>query len=31
LSLKDAQNAFKKDWTKAYKQYAAALNAPGGN
>ena len=31
LSLKDAQNAFKKDWTKAYKQYASALNAPGGN
>jgi len=31
LSLKDAQNAFKKDWTKAYKQYASALNAPGGH
>ena len=31
MSLKDAQNAFKKDWTKAYKQYASALNAPGGN
>lgn len=30
MSLKDAQNAFKKDWTKAYKQYATALNAPGG-
>src|SRR4051812_46604355 len=29
MSLKDAQNAFKKDWTKAYKQYATALNAPG--
>ena len=31
MSLKDAQNAFKKDWTKAYKQYSSALNAPGGN
>jgi len=31
MSLKDAQNAFKKDWTKSYKQYATALNAPGGN
>jgi hypothetical protein len=30
LSLKDAQNAFKKDWTKTYKQYSQALNAPGG-
>lgn len=30
MTLKDAQNAFKKDWTKAYKQYASALNAPGG-
>jgi hypothetical protein len=30
MSLKDAQNAFKKDWTKAYTQYATALNAPGG-
>ena len=29
MSLKDAQNAFKKDWTKAYKQYTASLNAPG--
>jgi hypothetical protein len=29
MSLKDAQNAFKKDWTRAYKQYAGALNAPG--
>ncbi len=31
VSLKDAQNAFKKDWTKSYKQYMGALNAPGGN
>lgn len=31
MSLKDAQGAFKKDWTKAYKQYATALNAPGSN
>jgi hypothetical protein len=31
ISLKDAQNAFKKDWTKSYKQYMGALNAPGGN
>lgn len=31
LSLKDAQNAFKKDWTKAYKQYSQSLNAAGGN
>lgn len=31
MSLKDAQNAFKKDWTKAYKQYSQALNAPGGS
>jgi hypothetical protein len=30
MSLKDAQSAFKKDWTKAYKQYSQALNAPGG-
>lgn len=30
MSLKDAQDAFKKDWTKAYRQYAQALNAPGG-
>jgi hypothetical protein len=29
LSLKEAQAAFKKDWTKAYKQYATAMNAPG--
>jgi hypothetical protein len=29
MSLKDAQTAFKKDWTKAYKQYSSALNAPG--
>ena len=30
MSLKDAQNAFKKDWTKSYKLYMGALNAPGG-
>jgi hypothetical protein len=29
MSLKDAQNAFKKDWTKAYRQYSTTLNAPG--
>ena len=29
VSLKEAQDAFKKDWTKAYKQYSTALNAPG--
>jgi len=29
ITLKEAQNAFKKDWTKAYKQYSTALNAPG--
>jgi hypothetical protein len=29
ISLKDAQNAVKKDWTKAYKQYVQASNAPG--
>lgn len=29
ISLKDAQDAFKKDWTKAYKQYTGALNAGG--
>ena len=30
LSLKQAQDAFKKDWTKSYQQYVGALNAPGG-
>jgi hypothetical protein len=29
MSLKDAQDAFRKDWTKAYRQQVAALNAPG--
>jgi hypothetical protein len=29
ISLKDAQDAFKKDWTKAYRQHMTALNAPG--
>ena len=29
LPLKDAQALFKKDWTKAYKQYMQPLNAPG--
>jgi hypothetical protein len=29
LSLKDAQSAVKKDWTRAYKQYVQASNAPG--
>jgi hypothetical protein len=29
MSLKDAQDAFKKDWTKAYRQHMTALNAPG--
>jgi hypothetical protein len=29
LSLKDAQNAVKRDWTKAYKQYVQPSNAPG--
>jgi hypothetical protein len=31
VSLKQAQDAFKKDWTKSYKQYMGGLNAPGGN
>ncbi len=30
LSLKQAQDVFKKDWTKGYKQYLGAMNAPGG-
>lgn len=30
MPLKQAQDLFRKDWTKAYKQYAGALNAPGG-
>jgi len=30
MSLKQAQDVFKKDWTKGYKQYLAAMNAPGG-
>ena len=29
LSLRQAQDAFKKDWTKSYKQYFGAMNAPG--
>ena len=29
MSLKDAQDAFRKDWTKAYKQYLRGMNAPG--
>jgi hypothetical protein len=31
VSLKQAQDAFKKDWTKSYKQYLGAMNAPGGH
>ena len=31
MSLKDAQDAFRKDWTKAYRQHMGTLNAPGGN
>jgi hypothetical protein len=31
ISLKQAQDVFKKDWTKGYKQYVGAMNAPGGN
>ena len=30
LSLKQAQDVFKKDWTRGYKQYVQAMNAPGG-
>src|SRR5262245_34642729 len=30
LSPKDAQDAFKKDWTKAYTTHMTTLNAPGG-
>ena len=30
VTLKQAQDAFKKDWTKSYKQYLGAMNAPGG-
>ena len=30
VSLKQAQDVFKKDWTKGYKQYLGAMNAPGG-
>ena len=29
LSLKEAQDAFKKDWTKAYSAHMTTLNAPG--
>ena len=29
MSLKQAQDIFKKDWTKGYKQYVGAMNAPG--
>jgi len=29
MSLKDAQDAFRKDWTKAYQQHVTALNAAG--
>jgi hypothetical protein len=29
ISLKDAQDAFRKDWTKAYRTHMTALNAPG--
>jgi len=29
ISLKDAQDAFKKDWTKAYRTHMTTLNAPG--
>lgn len=29
LTLKQAQDVFKKDWTKGYKQYVQAMNAPG--
>jgi hypothetical protein len=29
ISLKDAQDAFKKDWTKAYRTHMSSLNAPG--
>lgn len=29
MSLKDAQDAFRKDWTKAYQRHMTALNAPG--
>ena len=29
ISLKDAQDAFRKDWTKAYTQHMNALNAGG--
>lgn len=28
LSLKDAQDAFRKDWTKAYSEHIKAVNAP---
>jgi hypothetical protein len=31
MSVKQAQDVFKKDWTKGYKQYVGAMNAPGGN
>lgn len=30
MSVKQAQDVFKKDWTKGYKQYIQAMNAPGG-
>ena len=29
ISLKDAQDAFKRDWTKAYRTHMSTLNAPG--
>jgi hypothetical protein len=29
MSLKDAQDAFRKDWTKSYQQHIGAMNAPG--
>src|SRR5215475_8705762 len=31
MSLKDAQDAFKKDWAKAYRTHMTTLNAPGGH
>lgn len=31
ITLKQAQEVFRKDWTKGYKQYVGAMNAPGGN
>lgn len=29
MTVKQAQDVFKKDWTKGYKQYVQAMNAPG--